>query len=186
MASVEAPCTPADTGCQPSTSGVKTSKTVAPNDVHILLVDDERLSRVVVGNLLRKCSYKGVPRCPAYLGGSFQPDLTLNVNSHHSEVSNYQNVVYRALKPIIQESFLFHTCSDRGWERNGSAGNLERTASRDVQPGVDGEMWSCFCLTTKTSCLPRLCFRCLSSLCSVPGRDDAGCGRHRTPQACQG
>ncbi|EIE20369.1 CheY-like protein, partial [Coccomyxa subellipsoidea C-169] len=30
----------------------------APNDVHILLVDDERLSRVVVGNLLRKCSYK--------------------------------------------------------------------------------------------------------------------------------
>ncbi|CAL8465090.1 g4625 [Coccomyxa elongata] len=58
MASVEAPCTPADTGCQPSTSGVKTSKTVAPNDVHILLVDDERLSRVVVGNLLRKCSYK--------------------------------------------------------------------------------------------------------------------------------
>lgn len=59
MATVEAPCAPADSGSQPSTCGVKTAKTVAPNDVHILLVDDERLSRVVVGNLLRKCSYKG-------------------------------------------------------------------------------------------------------------------------------
>ncbi|KAL6762430.1 CheY-like superfamily [Haematococcus lacustris] len=29
-----------------------------PSTVHILLVDDERLSRVVVANLLRKCSYK--------------------------------------------------------------------------------------------------------------------------------
>jgi hypothetical protein len=45
------------TGC-----GQEPAKTVAPNDVHILLVDDERLSRVVVGNLLRKCLYKGVPR----------------------------------------------------------------------------------------------------------------------------
>ena len=30
-------------------------------DVHILLVDDERLSRIVVGNLLRKCNYQGTP-----------------------------------------------------------------------------------------------------------------------------
>ena len=31
-----------------------------PTDtIHVLLVDDERLSRVVVGNLLRKCNYKG-------------------------------------------------------------------------------------------------------------------------------
>ena len=27
--------------------------------IHVLLVDDERLSRLVVGNLLRKCKYKG-------------------------------------------------------------------------------------------------------------------------------
>lgn len=27
--------------------------------IHVLLVDDERLSRVVVGNLLRKCNYRG-------------------------------------------------------------------------------------------------------------------------------
>ena len=27
--------------------------------IHVLLVDDERLSRLVVGNLLRKCQYKG-------------------------------------------------------------------------------------------------------------------------------
>lgn len=31
---------------------------VSPTDIHILLVDDEKLSRVVVSNLLRKCSYK--------------------------------------------------------------------------------------------------------------------------------
>ena len=30
-----------------------------PNDIHVLLVDDEHLSRLVVGNLLRKCNYKG-------------------------------------------------------------------------------------------------------------------------------
>ncbi|CAK0787313.1 hypothetical protein CVIRNUC_010531 [Coccomyxa viridis] len=42
----------------PGTSGTGPQKTVSPKDVHILLVDDERLSRVVVGNLLRKCSYQ--------------------------------------------------------------------------------------------------------------------------------
>lgn len=30
-----------------------------PQDVHVLLVDDEQLSRLVVCNLLRKCEYKG-------------------------------------------------------------------------------------------------------------------------------
>lgn len=30
-----------------------------PEDIHVLLVDDERLSRTVVANLLRKCNYKG-------------------------------------------------------------------------------------------------------------------------------
>lgn len=33
--------------------------TMAPSDVHVLLVDDERLSRMVVGNVLRKCNYRG-------------------------------------------------------------------------------------------------------------------------------
>jgi hypothetical protein len=32
---------------------------LAPSDIHVLLVDDEPLSRLVVGNLLRKCSYRG-------------------------------------------------------------------------------------------------------------------------------
>ncbi len=31
-----------------------------PCDIHVLLVDDERLTRLVVGNLLRTCKYKGV------------------------------------------------------------------------------------------------------------------------------
>lgn len=30
-----------------------------PDEIHVLLVDDEKLSRVVVGNLLRKCNYQG-------------------------------------------------------------------------------------------------------------------------------
>lgn len=30
-----------------------------PDNIHVLLVDDEQLSRFVVGNLLRKCNYAG-------------------------------------------------------------------------------------------------------------------------------
>lgn len=30
-----------------------------PETIHVLLIDDERLSRLVVGNLLRKCRYRG-------------------------------------------------------------------------------------------------------------------------------
>ena len=30
-----------------------------PKEIHVLLVDDEKLSRIVVGNLLRKCNYQG-------------------------------------------------------------------------------------------------------------------------------
>ena len=44
----------------PGISGRDPQKTVSLKDVHILLVDDERLSRVVVGNLLRKCFYQGI------------------------------------------------------------------------------------------------------------------------------
>lgn len=32
---------------------------LSPSDVHVLLVDDERLSRTVVSNLLRRCNYTG-------------------------------------------------------------------------------------------------------------------------------
>jgi hypothetical protein len=32
---------------------------VLPETIHVLLVDDEQLSRFVVGNLLRKCNYAG-------------------------------------------------------------------------------------------------------------------------------
>ena len=34
-------------------------KHLNPADVHVLLVDDEMLSRMVIGNLLKKCKYKG-------------------------------------------------------------------------------------------------------------------------------
>ena len=50
-------------------AGPKGSTVTAPNDVHILLVDDEVLTRKVVGNLLRKCGYRGagLPRRVAKL-----------------------------------------------------------------------------------------------------------------------
>lgn len=34
-----------------------------PEDVHVLLVDDERLSRTIVSNLLRRCNYTGELAC---------------------------------------------------------------------------------------------------------------------------
>ena len=46
---------------------------VRPEKIHVLLVDDERLSRVVVSNLLRKCNYDGgcawLVLCPKILQG---------------------------------------------------------------------------------------------------------------------
>ena len=38
----------------------------SPDEVHVLLVDDDRVTRTVVAGLLRKCRYQGtsVPRCP--------------------------------------------------------------------------------------------------------------------------
>ena len=38
----------------------------SPDEVHVLLVDDYRVTRMVVAGLLRKCRYQGtsVPRCP--------------------------------------------------------------------------------------------------------------------------
>jgi len=32
---------------------------LSPSDIHVLLVDDERLSRTIVSNLLRRCDYTG-------------------------------------------------------------------------------------------------------------------------------
>lgn len=32
---------------------------LSPSDIHILVVDDDRLSRAIVASLLRKCSYTG-------------------------------------------------------------------------------------------------------------------------------
>ena len=43
----------------PSNASLKRLTNLSPEDIHVLLVDDERLSRVVVGNLLRKCNYRG-------------------------------------------------------------------------------------------------------------------------------
>ena len=42
-----------------STASLKQLNNLEPADIHVLLVDDERLSRIVVGNLLRKCGYRG-------------------------------------------------------------------------------------------------------------------------------
>jgi hypothetical protein len=42
-----------------STASLKQLNNLEPAGIHVLLVDDERLSRIVVGNLLRKCGYRG-------------------------------------------------------------------------------------------------------------------------------
>ena len=34
---------------------------LSPSDVHVLLVDDEPLSRTIISNLLRRCEYTGAP-----------------------------------------------------------------------------------------------------------------------------
>ena len=34
-------------------------QTLRPADIHVLLVDDDKVARLVVGNLLRKCEYRG-------------------------------------------------------------------------------------------------------------------------------
>jgi hypothetical protein len=49
---------------QPVANGAAAASTggdqfAPPHNIHVLLVDDERLSRVVVANLLRKCNYRG-------------------------------------------------------------------------------------------------------------------------------
>ena len=35
------------------------AQTLRPADIHVLLVDDDKVARLVVGNLLRKCEYRG-------------------------------------------------------------------------------------------------------------------------------
>lgn len=48
---------PSSTNPTPTTAPAAPS--LSPADVHVLLVDDERMQRMVVASLLRKCSYKG-------------------------------------------------------------------------------------------------------------------------------
>ncbi len=54
MAVVGASCT--NTAAEPHSH---TAMAQLPDNIHVLLVDDEQLSRFVVGNLLRKCNYAG-------------------------------------------------------------------------------------------------------------------------------
>ena len=43
----------------PAAATAAAAPSLSPADVHVLLVDDERMQRMVVASLLRKCSYKG-------------------------------------------------------------------------------------------------------------------------------
>lgn len=47
-----------DQGSHPPTAPVP-AKQRSPTDLHVLLVDDEVLSRTVIGSLLKKCNYRG-------------------------------------------------------------------------------------------------------------------------------
>jgi hypothetical protein len=58
-----------------------------PQDVHVLLVDDEQLSRLVVGNLLRKCDYRGEDDCVRRTESPgmhrFRQKLCVHIFSYH-------------------------------------------------------------------------------------------------------
>ena len=57
-AEAEASNAPSTTNPTP-VPGAPAAPSLSPADVHVLLVDDERMQRMVVASLLRKCSYKG-------------------------------------------------------------------------------------------------------------------------------
>lgn len=58
----DAPPPTASTSTNPTPPAAATAAaapSLSPADVHVLLVDDERMQRMVVASLLRKCNYKG-------------------------------------------------------------------------------------------------------------------------------
>ena len=100
--------------------GVSSGKSAAsrqPDDnlltetIHVLLVDDERLSRLVVGNLLKKCKYKGEFRLLA---------------GNPSNVKRVYNV-------------LMIFCSDCGIDWNGSSGGSAHERGRHLSACSYGE-----------------------------------------------
>lgn len=91
---------------------------LCPADVHVLVVDDEHLSRTVAASLLRKCNYRGAcggkNTClPAPVGGRASPTAA------HSPLS---------LPP----------CSHHRRQRRGGAGAAAVPAPWDLQPGAHG------------------------------------------------
>ena len=79
--------------------------------IHVLLVDDERLSRLVVGNLLKKCKYKG---------------------GFRSKAGNLSNV-----ERVCNVLMIF--CSDCGIDWNGSSGGSARARGRHLSAYSHGE-----------------------------------------------
>ncbi len=79
--------------------------------IHVLLVDDERLSRLVVGNLLKKCKYKGRFRSKA---------------GNSSNVKRLRNA-------------LMTCCSDCGIYWNGSSGGSAHKRGRHLSACSHGE-----------------------------------------------
>ena len=76
-------------GVQP-TSAPGQQKHVNPADVHVLLVDDEKLSRTVIGNLLKKCQYKGQL---AYWFGSTDRCLKASSSGHCKLTRGFLRIV---------------------------------------------------------------------------------------------
>ena len=68
--------TPFNLGSSKAQVSRQTEGTLLAETIHVLLVDDERLSRLVVGNLLRKCQYRGESRDPRH-------DFASNLRSSH-------------------------------------------------------------------------------------------------------
>lgn len=56
MGSSFAPCRPS---VDPNAPVITQKASISPSDVHVLLVDDEQISRTLVSSLLRRCNYSG-------------------------------------------------------------------------------------------------------------------------------
>ena len=175
---------------QPGTSGRDAHKTVSHKDVHILLVDDERLSRVVVGNLLRKCFYQGVAtlflmilqdvlRQPEQLGHLSKSAKTM-LSAHPKAITSH-----------CPSSLTLCTCACTVTEAESGMEALEILRSNapgtfslvlTVGPRAPTSLPSSFVLATCLSascCFVSVWFevtRMVHAPCT--GRHDARCGRH--------
>lgn len=88
---------------------------LSPEEIHVLLVDDEQLSRFMVGNLLRKCNYQGkyarrAGRCLSFL----------RLSRYARRLALASMVAYRCNNPSFKTHYLtsctMRSCPQLRWQ----------------------------------------------------------------------